>query len=177
MIKSIKDQDFQLEDSDYTFPYQADLTPKLDILNVPFDQGTINEIVLWKLNRYSEPGKETLNLLNQINPESREMDETLTKEVLSRLLATKGIQLSMASTILKFKNKYIYQIIDQRVYRIIYQEKPKTSANLSRQIDLYLKYLVDLRQESAVLNIPFEQADRILYMADKRVNNNSKIRV
>jgi hypothetical protein len=52
---------------------------------------------------------------------------------------------------LRFRNN-IYQIIDQRVYRIIYEGqtlKLKTypsEKNINEQIDIYLKYLLDLRK-------------------------------
>jgi hypothetical protein len=82
----------------------------------------------------------------------------------------------MASTILRFRNKNIYQIIDQRVYRIIYKDeklKLKThpsDKNVSDQIELYFKYLRDLKVVCEKLEIPFDKSDRILFMADKRIN-------
>ncbi len=82
----------------------------------------------------------------------------------------------MASTILRFKNRNIYQIIDQRVFRIIYIDKKlklkahPSEKNLNSQIDLYLQYLKDLTEICEKLKIPFEKSDRILYMADKRIN-------
>ena len=47
--------------------YQDLLTPKLDDLEGDFDQKTINEIVLWKVNRYALLKHESLDLLNKIN--------------------------------------------------------------------------------------------------------------
>ena len=81
----------------------------------------------------------------------------------------------MASTILRFKNPKIYQIIDQRVFRIIYGEKLNLGYNQNNkrteeQINIYLKYLTYLREVSIKLNIKFELSDRILFMADKRIN-------
>jgi hypothetical protein len=87
----------------------------------------------------------------------------------------------MASTILRFKNPFLYQIIDQRVYRILYEGKrlklPDHSSEKNRadQIDLYIKYLYDLKLTCINFKISFEKADRILYMADKRVNKNHKL--
>ncbi|MBS9525942.1 hypothetical protein KI659_18115 [Litoribacter alkaliphilus] len=181
MTKSIYDDDFQLQKEDHSYHYQEELTPKLDALKQPFDQGVINEIVLWKVNRYAGVQKETLGLLNQIDSDAKEMDEDLTREVLKGLLKTKGIQLPMASTILRFKNKNVYQIIDQRVYRIIYSgETLKTPTycserSIQSQIELYFKYLTDLHKACEKLDIPFEASDRILYMADKRVNKDSSL--
>ena len=90
-------------------------------------------------------------------------------------------QLAMASTILRFRNKFIYQIIDQRVYRIIYPEQTlkissyPSETNIDRQIDLYFEYLKDLHSVCDTLNIPFEESDRILFMADKRVNKGHRL--
>ena len=70
--------------------------------------------------------------------------------------------------------------MDQRVFRIIYGEKlviknlkpetPLNDINLNQQIKLYLKYLTNLTKVCLEFNIPFEKADRILYMADKDIN-------
>lgn len=182
MTLSINDDDFQLEKSDHFYSYQDKLTPKLDAMNKPFDQGIINEIVLWKVNRYAELEENTLDSINRIEPESKDIDVELTRDVLGQLLATKGIQLPMASTILRFKNKQIYQILDQRVYRMIYGGEsliiPATTnpKNIANQTSLYIKYLADLKIACNKLNIDCEKADRILYMADKRLNKNIKLR-
>ncbi len=100
------------------YNYQPILTKKLDSISSDFDQEIINQIVLWKVNRYAEIDNETLSLLNSINKEDTFLNQSLTKQVLAKLLSTKGIQLAMASTILRFKNPKIYQIIDQRVYNL-----------------------------------------------------------
>ena len=87
----------------------------------------------------------------------------------------------MASTILKFKNRQIFQIIDQRVYRILYGEPLKVSTSLkekyiNKTIQLYFDYLDKLTVTCRVKKIKFEDADRVLYMLDKRVNSSIKIR-
>jgi hypothetical protein len=173
--KKVFEAAFQLEDSDKLFNYQIELTKKLDNTNDLINQDIINEIVLWKVNRFAKVDEDTLILLNSIDIDSTQLDELKTKEVLKKLIIIKGIQLPMASTILRFKNKNIYQIIDQRVYRIIYGEvlKLKTYSsekNINEQIDIYLKYLSDLKEISIKLKIPFCDIDRILYNADKRLN-------
>lgn len=43
----------------------------------------------------------------------------MAEEILRKLLMTPGIRLPMASTILRFKNPNVYQIIDQRAYRFL----------------------------------------------------------
>ena len=175
-MKSIKDSDFQLLiPDDNKFKYQAELTNKLDKLTDNFDQATLNEIVLWKVNRYAELTPKLINELNSIKKTDTIINEELTRTILRGLLGTKGIQLPMASTILRFKNPKIYQIIDQRVFRIIYGKKLNLGYNQNNkksddQIDIYLKYLNDLKRISLELGIQFELSDRILFNADKRLN-------
>lgn len=176
-MKTINDLDFQLDSQDYEFDYQNNLTKKLDSYSSDFNQNMINEIVLWKVNRYSELSIETLSLLNQIG---NEFNRELTRKVVKALINENGIQLPMASTILRFKNPELYQIIDQRVYRVIYGKELKinqykSDTNIEKQIDLYLQYLIDLKTKSSNLRIPFRLADRILYNADKRLNKNEKL--
>ncbi len=174
--KTIFDKDFEILESDSEFDYQTELTKKLDCDISDFDQNKLNEIVLWKVNRYANFNKEFVSELNSLNPNDRQIDLEKTKEILKMLLKTKGVQLAMASTILRFRNPKIYQIIDQRVYRIIYvgQELNLSSylsdKNIDNQIELYLKYLVDLKKVCSDLKIDFTKADRILFMADRRVN-------
>ena len=97
------------------YNYQTSLTSKLDKLDTEFNQDIINEIVLWKVNRYAAIDNETLNLINQIKKEDTQLNVKLTSTILLRLLCKeqKGFRLAMASTILRFKNPKIYQIIDQ----------------------------------------------------------------
>lgn len=174
--KTVFDTDFQIVPSDQEFDYQTDLTSKLDKDMAVFDQNVINEIVLWKVNRYANIDNDTLKLLNSIDNKATKLDIEKTRKLLKTLIQKKGIQLPMASTVLRFKNKNIYQIIDQRVYRIIYKDKKlklKThpnDKNLNDQVDLYLQYLKDLTDVCKKFNIPFEKSDRILFMADKRIN-------
>jgi len=174
--KTVFDKEFQIILADKEFDYQKDLTAKLDKIETMFDQEIINEIILWKVNRYANVDNDTLKLLNEIGTTSRELDIEKTRKILKTLIQKKGIQLPMASTILRFKNKNIYQIIDQRVYRIIYKDKKlklKThpnDKNLNDQVDLYIQYLKDLTEVCTKLKIPFDKSDRILFMADKRIN-------
>ena len=180
-IITLRDVQFQILEKDKEFNiYQPTLTLKLDNSKGEFNQEIINEIVLWKVNRYAEIDNSTLELINSIDQKSKTLDDDLTNKILRKLLdkATKGIQLPMASTILRFRNPSIYQIIDQRVFRIVYGESyTKTSKSLNTQelIHLYLNYLTDLRRECIKLNVPFESADRILYNVDKRLNRENKL--
>jgi len=85
-------------------------------------------------------------------------------------LAEGGIRLPMASTILRFRNPKIYQIIDQRVYRFICGEALPTLFSIPKQITLYFEYLEKLKEVCENHKIPFGEADRILYQADKELN-------
>jgi thermostable 8-oxoguanine DNA glycosylase len=176
-MKTIDDIKNEREWNALSFNYQEGLTEKLDSFEKPFDQNTINEIVLWKTNRYAEIENETLELLNAIKVNAKELDKELTIIVLRNLLDKKqrGIGLPMASTLLRFKNKNIYQIIDQRSYRFLYGIDLKLKSNIESQIELYLSYLVDLKQKCDDLNIPFENADRIFYLLDKALNKGLKL--
>lgn len=165
----------ELSNDDYKF--QPELTSILDNINVDFDQSIINQIVLWKVNRYSQFNESTLLLLNQVDKNDLVLNADLTEKILRNLLSTKGVQLAMASTILRFKNPNIYQIIDQRVYRLIYGKiMPKYFSSIDIQIELYLGYLEKLREVCNHKQIDFILADRILYDLDKKYNKDEKIK-
>ena len=68
-------------------------------------------------------------MINEINTISswKVLNKEKTCEILTSLLKTKGVQLAMASTILRFRNPNIFQIIDQRVYRVINRDPLKLS--------------------------------------------------
>jgi hypothetical protein len=112
-----------------TFKYQLELTKKLDSLNSDFNQEILNEIILWKVNRYAKFDLEIINLLNKVNPKDENLNQSLTTDILLDLLtkSQKGVRLAMAITILRFRNSKIYQIIDQRVYRSIYGKEGSTT--------------------------------------------------
>ncbi len=160
-----------------TFIYQVELTKKLDNINSDFNQEILNEIVLWKVNRYAKFDEETINLLNKINRNDESLNQNLTGDILLNLLNQKGVRLAMASTILRFKNPKIYQIIDQRVYRFIYGNELKYSeTNLNLQIVIYIDYLEKLNEVCEKYQIKFEDADRILYKMDKDYNKDLKLK-
>ncbi len=168
-IQDLKPTKEELLNMEYN--YQPELTEKLDNSNSDFNQELINEIVLWKVSRYAKLSTESLNLLNKIDLKAQFIDTGLTGKILKNLLETKGIGLPMASTILRFKNPNIYQIIDQRVYRVIYGTELKLKYNLNDNIIQYLDYLTDLQNVCQDFQIPFSASDRILYSYDKKVNS------
>lgn len=177
-MKTIFDIEITNEDlHNVNYKYQLELTSKLDGLDDDFNQEIINEIVLWKVNRYSFLDDETFSVLNKINKVDLVLDIELTTEILTKLLNTKGIQLAMASTILRFKNPNIYQIIDQRVYRFVYGvEMPKYFSSIKKQIDFYIEYLQKLKQVCIEKGIHFNLSDRIIYELDKLHNKEIKIK-
>lgn len=177
-MKTIFDIEITNEDlQNVNYKYQLELTSKLDGLDDDFNQEIINEIVLWKVNRYSFLDDEKFSVLNKINKEDLILDVELTTEILTKFLNTKGIQLPMASTILRFKNPNIYQIIDQRVYRFVYGiEMPKYFSSIEKQIDFYIEYLQKLKQVCIEKGIDFNLSDRIIYELDKLHNKEIKIK-
>lgn len=84
----------------------------------------------------------------------------------------------MVSTVLRFALPNHFQIIDQRVYRIITPEEHilKLPHNKDKKVELYFDYLEKLRVICNQNLIPFKKADRILYELDKKVNGDIKIK-
>jgi len=165
---------------DYRF--QSVLTTKLDKHNFKtLDRETFYEIVLWKLNRFpivTEDLLRRLSALKKIKPGNHRKSETL----LIELLNCEGIALPMASTILRFINPKAFQIIDDRVYRVImnggrkYPNKPAKRTGkgfelyLNQSVKTYFNYL-DRLHEVCHEKLPFEKSDRILYLLDIELGN------
>ena len=174
-INDIEITEEHIKNEKYNF--QPELTEKLDLISSDFDQEIVNQIVLWKVNRYAEIDNETLSLIITIDRNESNINESLTTNILEKLLLTKGVKLAMASTILRFKSPKIYQIIDQRVYRLIYGKNiPTYFSNIEKQVSLYLEYLKQLKRICKEKNINFEQSDRILYQLDKDENKTIKLK-
>jgi len=176
MIKIKTVEDIILKEQKLEYKFQEALTKKLDEYNWFFDQNIINEIVLWKVNRYAQFDDESIELLNHIKKTSTTLDIDLTKKLLKKLLNIKGIKIAIASTILRFKNPSIYQIIDQRVYRIIYWTSMSNIRKDEDTIQNYIEYLTKLREVCSKYKIEFTESDRILYALDKEINSGVKIR-
>ena len=174
-LKTIADIDVSKESYDYNF--QTYLTDKLDNLDWDFSQDILNEIILWKVNRYALFDEDTIKLLNKLDRNSKKIDKDFTIKLLWKLLNTKWVQLAMATTILRFKNPFIYQIIDQRVYRFIYwKEMDRIVWKNNLAIELYLDYLEKLWEICIKYNVNFEESDRVLYALDKKLNKKVKIK-
>ncbi len=167
--------DYEYNKNDFT--YQKELTQKLENSSKEdFNQNLINEIVLWKVNRYAAIQEDVIHIINSINPNSSFLDIELTKKILTALLNTKGIRLPMASTILRFRNPLIYQIIDQRAYRFVYGKELKIPINKDSQIRCYIDYLQELRIITENKGWEFKILDRLLYLEDKKNNKDKKIK-
>lgn len=120
-------------------------------------------------------------MLNQIDTTGEKIQNDLVKQLLKKLLLTKGIRLPMASTILRFRNPNVFQIIDQRAYRFVYGHElklndPNSEIIINSQIDLYFKYLQDLKEVAIKTGWQFSQIDRILYIRDQEFNKDTHIK-
>ena len=170
-MKAIDYKD-NLNDFLKNYSYQRDLTKKLDNLrDMPFTQAIVNEIILWKVNRYASLDKEILLKIDNIktldNGEHRQA-----QTVLESLLKIRGVDLPMASTILRFRNPKTFQIIDKHAYRAIYDKKYPFSStgSASLKISTYFEYLDKLIELCKKRNLKFETVDRLLYKFDKQIN-------
>lgn len=177
MLKKIfDDQNNSLDfinktESDYSF--QKVLTKELDFIESDSNEMTMLKIILWKTNRYPELKPDTLKIINELRT-SYTLDKART--ALFHLLELKGFDLPMASTVLRFACPNELQIIDKWVYRFIMPEdKLKIPYNKTEKVELYFKYIEELKMISRKYNIPFHKSDRILYQLDKNLNTNIPI--
>lgn len=160
------------------YTYQPELTSKLDRLQASdLNTETFYEIVLWKLNRFPQFDDallESLKGVASLAPKEHRQAEAQ----LRALLQCQGIALPMASTVLRFLNPATFQIIDDRVYRIVqpgrtkYPTKPQKfgESYLAQSVSIYFDYL-DALHEHACEALPFADADRILYQLDIDLGN------
>jgi hypothetical protein len=154
--------------NDYKF--QPDLTKVLDAVDgLPLDQAMVNEIVLWKVDRYARISPEALSALNalsELGPSLHRMGQL----ALTLLMRERGIDLPMASTLLRFRNPKVFQIIDRHAYRAVYGQDYRPPSNVEEKIDLYFRYLDTLIELAQARRIAFRDMDRILYVFDKKRN-------
>lgn len=152
------------------FKYQPELTKKLDCGRHEFSQSLINEIVLWKVNRYVEIPSELLSSLNTLH--SLRPGEYKRGEIqLKNLLGCKGVRLPMASTILRFANPDVFQIYDRHICRAMNGVfEPLSPKKPEEAVEKYWRFLSHLEVLCTELKIPFKDADRILFCFDKSEN-------
>lgn len=171
-MKQARDWNGNLTEFLEDYKYQPDLTGKLDSLAAtPFDQAMINEIVLWKVNRYAKLQTDALDALNKLVDVKPKQHRQAASQV-TQLIAQLGVDLPMASTLLRFRNPQAFQIIDRHAYRAITgDDYPLYSASgVQRKIDVYFQYLDELFVLAESKDVPFHDLDRILYIFDKRQN-------
>ena len=136
------------------------------------------KIILWKVHRYAELENNLLTELNGLRSLKAEERQTA-GPVLEALLNTPGIDLPMASTILRFRNPTVFQIIDQRAYRSVMPEDKYplyTASSVEKKVNVYFKYLDAIDALCKQKGISFFDADRILYQFDKKENGKLKPR-
>lgn len=156
-----------------SYSYQPRLTRVLDGIKAgdKFDQPRINEIVLWKVNRYASIDDYVIASLNRLS-HLTQGDHRQAADVLEKLLKTHGVRLPMASTLLRFRNRAVFQIIDERAYRAVYGKAYSCActSNSKDAICTYFKYLDDVATLANQNNLEFSAMDRILYQFDKNEN-------
>lgn len=154
------------------YRYQRELTVHLDGLgSEPFEQDVINEIVLWKVNRYAKLSPSALEALNSVT-DTRPRSHRTAKAALVTLLQQPGVDLAMASAFLRFRNRKAFQIIDRHAYRAVYGEDYPlySSSSDDAKIDLYFRYLDGLFAFADSKKVDFQILDRVLYVFDKQIN-------
>ena len=161
------------------YKYQPNLTKKLDgISSDKIDRQLIYEMVLWKINRFPEINDDLINEINTISGLQRNQHNCeKSRSIIEKLLRCRGVRLPMASTILRFTNPNAFQIIDDRVCRVLslekkYPAKPAqiTQGYLDSSIKCYFEYL-DQLNKICCDRLPFDQADKILYQLDIALGN------
>jgi thermostable 8-oxoguanine DNA glycosylase len=128
----------------------------------------VNEIVLWKLNSFVLLDHRLLRQIEDLkrlkNGEHRQA-----KPELTALLDIHGVDLAMASTILRFRNPAVFQIIDRHAYRAVYGSDyplhPTSAA--AKKIAAYFNYVDELQNLCDRKKLTFETVDRVLYEFDK----------
>jgi len=175
--KVMKASDFSGDLSTFLahYNYQSELTGRLDNLeNTPINQPLINEIVLWKVNRYVRVSDDIIEQIERLKV-LKSGDHLKGKDVLKVLLNINGVDLPMASTILRFINPKVYQIIDRHAYRAVYGKKYPLyqSTPTERKLSVYFDYIDNLIDLCKLKGLPFTLIDRLLYIFDKK--NNGKL--
>jgi thermostable 8-oxoguanine DNA glycosylase len=158
----------------YSYPSDPNLKEKIaNLEDIFFTQPLINEIVLWKVNRYVSLNNEILIRLNNLKSltQGRHQDA---QSILEDLLTVKGVDLPMASTFLRFRNPKVFQIIDKHAYRAVYDKKypfnGKSQRSIDKKVDVYFDYLDKLIELCRERNLEFTSVDKLLYEFDIQIN-------
>jgi hypothetical protein len=113
-MPTIKASEFSGDLSEFLngYAYQSKLTPTLDELEgVNFTPELLNEIVLWKVNRYVSLDADQLHRIDALVT-LKPGEHRNAGAILEDLLGAHGVDLAMASTFLRFRNPSVFQIID-----------------------------------------------------------------
>jgi hypothetical protein len=156
------------------YHYQPKLTQRLDNLaGLRFTQELVNEIVLWKVNRFVDVDA---NLLRSISDLRRLNfgEHRQAESLLASLLKVHGVDLAMASTLLRFRNPSVFQIIDRHAFRAVYGSHFPNTTLEARKIQLYFDYLDELLMLCDLKKLRFETVDRVLYEFDRVKNGKLK---
>ncbi len=154
------------------YNYQPRLTPMLDnLIGADFTPELLNEIVLWKVNRYVSLDQDQLHRIDGFRG-LKPGEHGKARSVLEELLPTHGVDLPMASTFLRFRNPAVFQIIDRHAYRAVYGRdyKMHTKTPVKKKIEVYFAYLDGLRLLCDSKGLNFGTVDRVLYQFDKKTN-------
>jgi len=151
-----------------------ELTEKLDALaraDEPLSECGVFEIVLWKVNRYAsipDSVRKDMHALRKLGPR----EHRLGRDVLLALLDCKGVDLPMASTLLRFQVPTVFQIIDRHAYRAVFRLAYPLSqkSRPEDKAETYFKYLDELHNLADSRKVKFTDLDRILYVFDKDLN-------
>lgn len=158
------------------YEYQPELTTELDQINGDFNLNILYKITLWKVNRYPIINADVISDFNTLRnvKNLKEAEKEINVKIILKLLACPGVRMPMASTYLRFLNPKVFQIIDRHAYRALRGEvRPylKDEDKGEKTLRNYFKYLKDLRKVCEKKEIPFEKADRFLYVFDKKQNS------
>jgi thermostable 8-oxoguanine DNA glycosylase len=154
------------------FNHQRELTSRLDAIgNDDITTSLLHEIVLWKVNRYPRIPEKLLGNLNGLK-DTKAKEHRKAESVLLGLLRCAGVDLPMASTLLRFRNPNTFQIIDRHAYRALYgSDYPYySSSSADDKAKGYFDYLDALHALAEAKNVQFSELDRILYVFDKQLN-------
>jgi hypothetical protein len=154
------------------YEYQPKLTRKLDDLKdvCVITPDLLNEIVLWKVNRYVSLDSDQLSRISALAA-LKPGEHRRARWILEELLDVHGVDLPMASTVFRFRNPAVFQIIDRHAYRALYgRDYKQHTTKPSKKIEVYFAHLDDLRRLCDAKGLRFEIADRALYVFDKKTN-------
>jgi thermostable 8-oxoguanine DNA glycosylase len=153
----------------YNFDYNAVETTALrnrTYENVSIDD--LRRIALWKLDRVVDVPDSLLAALRDLAAKQElTVASKESREALEALVQCDGIGYPMASAFLKFIRPDVFPIIDVRAYRALTGKRLRYN---DYSTELYLEYVVKLREIADCLDMPLATIDEQLYCYDKHLN-------